>query len=372
MENLTDYSWWCTVAVGLLVFIIVCVKHNVDNRHRGSHAKDLSMAVPVACQSPQCVRCRLRKTQKLEQSALAELEKLVKSEGIERTDLERIYGMAQLCTKGDSSTSNQNSTFHDMPVDSMKAESVTKHPLWIVDGLTSKNYWSKSEVVKVYPQLHELLTQECLDNLRSEYNSIRNKLDGWKTNIVPNGTWKTYYLVNQGQYITENCQNCPALIHHIHHLNNSLMIKNSYGNVFFSVLECGSEIEPHYGPCNFRLRLHIPLYTTNCFHLCVNRETRTWKLGEALIFDDSFLHGVCYSEEPLIDSQYDSNKELAKGGTCEVRIESKILQHEMYFTEGRERVVLILDLWHPDLTDLEKQSLDYMFSPSNRLASAYL
>jgi len=76
-------------------------------------------------------------------------------------------------------------------------------------------------------------------------------------------------------------------------------------------------IEPHLGPTNMRLRCHLGINIPDgdC-GLTVGGETRHWREGECLVFDDSLLH-------------------------------------ESWNRTGQARVVLVVDLWHPDLTPAE-------------------
>lgn len=63
----------------------------------------------------------------------------------------------------------------------------------------------------------------------------------------------------------------------------------------FSILEPGKYISPHKGPFTGCLRYHlglkIPKDTKNCY-IKVNNEKFYWKEGEAMIFDDTYIHEV--------------------------------------------------------------------------------
>lgn len=61
---------------------------------------------------------------------------------------------------------------------------------------------------------------------------------------------------------------------------------------FFSTLHPGGSIKPHCAPCNLRLRVHWPLVVPagDVAGLRVANESRVWKEGEAIVFDDSFEH----------------------------------------------------------------------------------
>ena len=81
----------------------------------------------------------------------------------------------------------------------------------------------------------------------------------------------------------------------------------------------GTHLRAHCGPSNHRLRLHLPVVVPPCPEracaLRVGDEARAWREGEVLVFDDSFDH------EAWVD-------ERAVG----------------------ERVVLMVDVWHPELS----------------------
>lgn len=84
----------------------------------------------------------------------------------------------------------------------------------------------------------------------------------------------------------------------------------------------GTHVESHYGPTNKKLRCHFPLVVPkNCEEPCAWLRVATERLqlqeGKCIVFDDSFEHeaGNDHPTEP--------------------------------------RVVLIIDIWHPELTEEE-------------------
>lgn len=101
---------------------------------------------------------------------------------------------------------------------------------------------------------------------------------------------------------------------------------------FFSVLGPNSSIDAHYGPVNLRLRCHFPLILPSQKddkgeELCgmeIGGQRVQWKLGEPLFFDDSYHH--------------------------------RVWNHS-----GQERVVLLFDIWHPDLVVEEVDAVTDMF-----------
>jgi len=78
----------------------------------------------------------------------------------------------------------------------------------------------------------------------------------------------------------------------------------------------GTHITPHNGPTGKKLRLHLPLVGTEGARMRVGDETRNLEAGKCIIFDDSFNHEAWYDGEST-------------------------------------RINLIIDFWHPELTDHE-------------------
>ena len=90
--------------------------------------------------------------------------------------------------------------------------------------------------------------------------------------------------------------------------------------VKYSVMQPGVHVWPHCGPTNCRIRAHLGLVIPEGPRIRVADDSRTWSLGEWIVFDDSF-------------------------------------EHEVWHDGPSFRLVLILDIWHPDLTVRQKTTL---------------
>lgn len=88
-------------------------------------------------------------------------------------------------------------------------------------------------------------------------------------------------------------------------------------NAMFSVLAPQTHIPPHTGETNARLVVHLPLVVPEGCRYRVGADWREWREGEVLIFDDS-------------------------------------IEHEARNDSSSKRVVLIFDVWHPDLSLAER------------------
>lgn len=203
--------------------------------------------------------------------------------------------------------------------------------IWMLPGLSRHTFWSGD----MHGILNEIIeTFENPDNFKSikdEFEHIYScSRKGWKTNSVPSGKWQVYHLYNQGTKINENSNQCPFTTHLLSGLP-SFMCQHVHGNAMFSVLEPGSSIEPHTGPCNYRLRCHLPLVAPSGYRMRVGTDTTLWEEGKVMVFDDSFVHEVWHQGEEV--------KECA-------------------------RAVLIFDIWHPDVTPSEQAAIEYIYADS--------
>jgi aspartyl/asparaginyl beta-hydroxylase (cupin superfamily) len=94
--------------------------------------------------------------------------------------------------------------------------------------------------------------------------------------------------------------------------------------VFFSRLLPGTHIPPHFGVSNHRLTLHLPLIVPEGCSIRVGAQTLHWREGELLAFDDSF-------------------------------------EHEAWNRGTSERVVLIFETHHPDLSAGERLAIEHAY-----------
>ena len=131
--------------------------------------------------------------------------------------------------------------------------------------------------------------------------------------------WTAIHLLANGAPVDANARHCPGTMELLGRLPQP-NIPNSSPNAMFSLLAPGIRIPPHVGVSNARLVCHLPLIIPEGCWFRVGAETRYWKTGEALVFDDSIEHEAMNPSEDL-------------------------------------RVVLIFDIWHPDLSEVERQAI---------------
>lgn len=137
--------------------------------------------------------------------------------------------------------------------------------------------------------------------------------------------WSVFYLWKNGVRDEENAALCPETMKALD-LADQAHIAGACPNAMFSALAPRTRIPPHSGESNARLVCHLPLIVPeNCGGLRVGFEQRPWKTGEALFFDDS-------------------------------------IEHEAWNDSDELRVILLFDVWHPQLTKLDREMVNALVS----------
>ncbi|XP_064215545.1 aspartyl/asparaginyl beta-hydroxylase isoform X3 [Tribolium castaneum] len=190
--------------------------------------------------------------------------------------------------------------------------------LYNVARLKGQPWWKKEETP--YAALFQALEANWRQ-IRAEGVSVLSK-DGHfqaeSENLKDTGDWKQFELFARGHRNANNCRKCPLTCKIIESVPDAKGCRR--GQTKFSVMHPGTHVWPHCGPTNCRLRVHLGLQVPANTFIRVAEKTRSWKEGEVLIFDDSFEHEVWHNGTSL-------------------------------------RLVLIVDVWHPDLTPGEKRTL---------------
>ena len=282
----------------------------------------------AACSLPNCARCSNRRQAKADL-----LQKLNRYSGDWK------WRLSELINSMDRSTDLLQDIYR---ISGYKDTIEQCTNIWILPGLRQSAFWTKHdhpEIDTVFTALEDVTLQE---NLLREYRTV-SMLDApfWHVNQTLAGQWSVFYLYNQGRKIETNCQHCPIATKTVENLPGFLE-----GNLFcfamFSVLQSGSAIEPHTGPCNYRLRCHLPLHSPPGFFLQVGRTSHEWETNRVVVFDDSLVHCVWHSPPPESEQRHCVS-----------------LSHSC-------RVVLIIDIWHPEVDHLERKALNGMFpTPSS-------
>ena len=141
--------------------------------------------------------------------------------------------------------------------------------------------------------------------------------------LLDNPAWSAFFLWKHGQLVEKNAARCPKTVQALADVPLAHM-KNRGASVLFSLLQPGAHIPPHTGEMNTRLICHLPLVVPESCQLRVGNDTRTTVEGKAWVFDDT-------------------------------------MEHEAWNRSDRSRVILLLEVWRPELSSAERALVSAMF-----------
>ena len=138
------------------------------------------------------------------------------------------------------------------------------------------------------------------------------------TGLLGDPSWGAFHLWKAGAPQTENLARCPSVAEALADAP-LCAIPGRTPSVMFSLLRPGTHIKPHHGFTNARYICHLPLIVPDHCAMRVGAETRPWVEGQACVFDDSIEHEA-WNRHP-----------------------------------DRLRVVMIFDIWRPELSGEERE-----------------
>lgn len=144
--------------------------------------------------------------------------------------------------------------------------------------------------------------------------------------------WSGYHLLQNGQRVEDHCRRCPRTLDAIALLPQPTLPNRSPA-AMFSVLQPRTRIPPHTGIANTRLVLHLPLVVPPHCGFRVGADTRSWKVGEAWVFDDT-------------------------------------IEHEAWNDSDQVRTILICDVWNPRLSEQERAMIVQVTAAMDAFAGA--
>ncbi|XP_064105865.1 aspartyl/asparaginyl beta-hydroxylase-like isoform X5 [Macrobrachium nipponense] len=186
---------------------------------------------------------------------------------------------------------------------------LSSQPIWTVEQTTYTEFFRKLEAnwEAIRDEAVALLTEPPQDGFRPESENLQER-----------GDWKQYEMFSRGRKITANCVKAKVTCSLIDDFSPAAGCKR--GQVKFSVMDPNTHVHAHTGPTNCRLRAHLGLVVPSGVHMRVADQMIGWEEGKIIIFDDSW-------------------------------------EHEVWHNGTTKRMVLIVDVWHPELTDHERKSL---------------
>jgi len=198
-----------------------------------------------------------------------------------------------------------------------------------VPGLTIKPFWDANDfdwasfLEKKYPEIRKEFSRvnSDMNKLKQQGNNI------WAGALTADASsygegWKTLVLMNRGQWDPVNVNLFPKTSRAVHDSGIPAT------EIFFACMEGPSEIKKHTDFTNFVLTSHlavdIPYSGENKCRISVGDETREWINGNIMVFDTSLLHDAINESD-------------------------------------RMRYILMFRVWHPDLTPVEQQALQFTY-----------
>ncbi|GDX84811.1 hypothetical protein LBMAG43_08530 [Methylococcaceae bacterium] len=206
------------------------------------------------------------------------------------------------------------------------------------------NDMQKPNVLPIFPGLnyqavHDKANYPWAAQLENAFTTIRDEILnipaecgflGYEGGLAAENMWSVIPMYYMGTPIHDFQQYCPKTVEIVKNLPNQCF-DYPWGDCLFSRQAGGSHLIAHCSVDSFRLRAHLGIDIPEDCEMRVKDHFLQWKDGEVCIFEDSF-------------------------------------EHEVWNRSDKPRTVLIIDFWHPDLTEIEKEALTAGFRKSEMRA----
>jgi aspartyl/asparaginyl beta-hydroxylase (cupin superfamily) len=202
-------------------------------------------------------------------------------------------------------------------------------PAYVIPGIKPKRYFDAAGFrgVVELERATAAIRDEFLTLAEAKGEKLARRLTGLhgaEGDLGRTGRWSMIPLIRNGRIVEEFASRCPRTMELARGLDMPRLSLIS-PSLYFSVLEPNSRIAPHTGITNARVIAHLPLLVPDDCGFRVGSEVRQWEVGKALVFDDMTIH-------------------------------------EAWNDSDRIRVVLIADLWRPELSPGERQAVTWLMS----------
>lgn len=144
-----------------------------------------------------------------------------------------------------------------------------------------------------------------------------------KPGLLDSLDWSACFLWKNGVRVGAIADRCPATEAALAQVP-VVHVPGRSPSVLFSLMRPGAHIPAHHGFVNTRLIVHLPLIVPSGCRFRVGNETRDWVEGRAWVFDDT-------------------------------------IEHEAWNPSGQTRVVLLFEVWRPELSSSERAYVSALF-----------
>lgn len=141
--------------------------------------------------------------------------------------------------------------------------------------------------------------------------------------LLADPRWSAFHLYRGGVPVPENVARVPATMAALADLPIPF-IEGRSPMALFSVLSAGTHIPPHHGMLNTRLICHLPLIVPPGCRLRVGNHVHAVEQDRLMIFDDT-------------------------------------IQHEAWNDGDSTRIVLLFEIWRPELDEAERVALTALY-----------
>jgi aspartate beta-hydroxylase len=185
--------------------------------------------------------------------------------------------------------------------------------------------------------------EDATDDIRAELKALlddpkafapfieqeRDRPSGAWHALLNNTEWTACYLWKNGECAPGIAERCPRTMEALEQTPLERMEGRSPFSIF-SRMAPGAWIRPHTGFLNTRLVCHLPLIVPEDCWLRVGNEVRGWEEGKCFAFNDT-------------------------------------LEHEARNGSARERIVLIFNVWRPEVTEEERRLVTALMESINSI-----
>jgi aspartyl/asparaginyl beta-hydroxylase (cupin superfamily) len=193
---------------------------------------------------------------------------------------------------------------------------------WIMPGI-SKTPWHDPyghpeivPIVRAFEDSHPAIKAE----FEQAWKANSEDFSDYQHYLSTQSDWQALYLFRKGAPVEKSADVAPTafrvLMNEVVDQGKLCTLLESH----FSTLLPGASIAPHCDLWNFSINLHLAIDIPEKCHLRVAEETREWQEGKCLLFDYSY-------------------------------------EHEAWNDSDLPRTCLLVDLWHPDTTEPEREAL---------------
>lgn len=203
-------------------------------------------------------------------------------------------------------------------------------------GLPQRAFYEREEMGAWVEEM-----EACTAALRDELEAVmaaQGSFDPYVTGTpgrpLPNNpllddpSWGALYFWKSGKTVADHADRCPQTMAALARAPMP-RIDHRSPMALWSRLEPGTRIKPHHGLLNTRLICHLPLIVPEGCALRVGAETRAWKEGRMMIFDDS-------------------------------------VEHEAWNDSTQTRVILLFEIWRPEIPADDRAALTALFQSIDR------